>query len=293
MTGPPAPGGIYDRFRRKLDLDRPFLLASAIAFNVLLTTIPLLLLAMAALGVAVEGSAPTRGRVVEGVLRLVPLRSQPVEELVLTLMEDRGWIGTIGVLALLWTGTRLFTSLREVLEIVFEVPPERRLGTLQGKLHDARMVLLVGALFLLTVGLTSVLYGIQERGIQAFGLSAYEVGWLTATLGWLVALVLTVAMFYFAYRYVPDRAIPRFDAALAALFAGVLFELAKHAFVLYLSSAFGRLTFLYDSLAHVVALALWIYYSSLVFVVGAELASAHRRSREMFDERQRMMADPK
>ena len=55
----------------------------------------------------------------------------------------------------------------------------------------------------------------------------------------IIAYLITYLMFFFVYRYVPDRWIPRQDAAVAALFSSLLFELAKQAFVAYLDAMQG------------------------------------------------------
>ncbi len=65
--------------------------------------------------------------------------------------------------------------------------------------------------------------------------------------------------------------IPRQDAAVAALFSSLLFELAKQVFVAYLAE-FGRFLELYGSFTNLVVVAFWVYYSSIVFILGGELA---------------------
>lgn len=208
----------------------------------------------------------------------MPLASAQAESLLFSLVEDRGLFGLIGSIGLVWAATRLFGSLRTVLEVVFEIPPEDRLGIVEGKIHDIKMVLVVGTLFLLSISLTTTLRWVQNYGIGFFGLDAYNLTWLTKLVSLGLAYVLTYLMFYFVYRYVPARWIPRTDAAIAALFTSVLFELAKQLFIAYLSE-FGRFLELYGSFTNLVVVAFWVYYSSIVFMLGGELAriaQAHR-----------------
>jgi len=180
-------------------------------------------------------------------------------------------------IVLVWTATRLSTSLRQVLEIVFEVPKELQPGWLEGKLHDVRIVLLGGTLLAITVASTSVLHWAGGRALSASGMAdglpRVVATWLAVPVG----LLVSVAMFYVVYRFVPGSRVAPLDAAIAAVFAGVLFELAKQAFVLWIPHS--RQLDLYGSVAGLVAAALWIH-SSAVFVAGAEIASARRGARE-------------
>lgn len=214
---------------------------------------------IAGFGAVLESSARARLEVLDFLRALIPLRSDAARDLLSTVIEERGWLGAIGTAGLVWASTRLFGSLRSVLTIVFEIPSGERLSWVRGKLHDVRMVLGAGTLFLVTVGLTSA--------VRAADLP------LPDALARVLALGATFAMFYFVYRHVPARRIDRFDAVIGTIFSGVLFEAAKILFVVYLVR-FGRTVELYGPLATVAALALWAYYSAVVFLLGAEIAAA-------------------
>jgi membrane protein len=264
----------------KASHDQIFFLSSGITFNVLVTIVPLLLLSIISiLGVLVESSGAARDQVLAFMQQVMPLASDQAESLLFSLVQDRGLLGLIGSVGLIWAATRLFGSLRTVLEVVFEIPPEDRLGIVEGKIHDIRMVIIVGTLFVATISLTTGLQWVEDYGIPFLGLEAYDLSRVTALGSMLMAFSITYLMFYFVYRYVPDRWIPRTDAAVAALFSSLLFELAKQVFIAYLSN-FGRLMQFYGSFTNLVVVAFWVYYSSIVFMLGGELArivQVHRR----------------
>jgi membrane protein len=263
----------------KASHDQIFFLSSGITFNVLVTIVPLLLLSISILGVLVESSGAARDQVLAFMQQVMPLASDQAESLLFSLVQDRGLLGLIGSVGLIWAATRLFGSLRTVLEVVFEIPPEDRLGIVEGKIHDIRMVIIVGTLFVATISLTTGLQWVEDYGIPFLGLEAYDLSRVTALGSMLMAFSITYLMFYFVYRYVPDRWIPRTDAAVAALFSSLLFELAKQVFIAYLSN-FGRLMQFYGSFTNLVVVAFWVYYSSIVFMLGGELArivQVHRR----------------
>lgn len=256
---------------RKASRDQIFFLSSGITFNVLVTIVPLLLISISILGHLIESSTAARERILGFIARVMPLASAEAESLLYSLVEDRGLFAILGLVGLIWASTRLFGSLRTVLEIVFEIPPEDRLGIVQGKIHDIKLVVVVGTLFLLTISLTTTLRWVKNYGVGFLGLDPFDIGWVTSITSGLLAFVITYLMFYFVYRYAPDRWIPRTDAAIAALFSSVLFEVAKQVFVAYLSE-FGRFLKLYGSFTNLVIVAFWVYYSSIVFILGGELA---------------------
>lgn len=256
---------------RKAARDQILFLASGITFNVLVTIVPLLLISISTLGYLVESSQSARDQILHFIQRVMPLASTEAESLLFSLVEDRGTLGIIGLVGLVWAASRLFGSLRTVLEVVFEIPPEDRLGIVEGKIHDLKLVVLVGTLFVLTISLTTGLRWVRSYGVSFLGIDPFNVSWVTAVTSTLVAFAITFAMFYFVYRYAPDRWIPRSDAAIAAVFSGILFELAKQGFITYLSE-FGRFMKLYGSFTNLVVVSFWVYYSSVVFMLGGELA---------------------
>jgi len=216
-----------------------------------------------------------RGVVAEAIEGMIfedeELREHAWDSLSYVWQAGSGLFGLLGLVGLIWASTRLFGSLRTVLEIIFEIPPEERLGIVQGKIHDVRMVVVVGSMFLLTISLTTALRWLKNYGVGFLGLGAYNISWFWTLMSMIVAYLITYLMFFFVYRYVPDRWIPRQDAAVAALFSSLLFELAKLIFVSYLAEI-SRFMELYGSFTNLVLVAFWVYYSSVVFILGGELA---------------------
>ena len=95
-------------------------------------------------------------------------------------------------------------------------------------------------------------------------------------------------MFVLIYRFLPARRIPWRIAVVSATFTSVVFELLKSAFAWYVAYiAEYRST--YGVFASIVVLIFWIYYSSVVFVLGGEVGQVYelyrirRRQKELLD----------
>lgn len=89
----------------------------------------------------------------------------------------------------------------------------------------------------------------------------------------LVPVLMTTIAFTALYIVIPHRHVPFLHALLGGFTAAVLFEAAKTGFAIYVrvSPTYGRL---YGTFAAVPLFLVWLYYSWLVILFGAELTAA-------------------
>jgi membrane protein len=195
-----------------------------------------------------------------------PALDPKVMENLVDVMQNRQIMGILGFGVLLWFSTWVFSSLRIVFNIVFRV--EKSLGMLRGIGIDLLMILLAGSLLLMSMILSSVvtfLQGHQGRILVAIGPT---IQWI---LKYVLPFFLTDCMFVLIYKITPNRRIHLASALQAALFAGLLWELAKHLFAWYVFHL-ARYSIFYGSLSTLVIFVLWVYYSSTILVLGGEFA---------------------
>src|SRR5215813_5636882 len=103
-------------------------------------------------------------------------------------------------------------------------------------------------------------------GLNLIALAAHDL-FLTYTLPFTMAFLAVGAL----YRYVPRRRPQWRDALIGSLTFSLLWVAAKLIFVTYNEYA-TVYTKLYGSLLEIVLLLLWIYYSALLFLLGAVIA---------------------
>jgi membrane protein len=104
----------------------------------------------------------------------------------------------------------------------------------------------------------------------------------TSRISW--AFFLTYCMFSLIYKIIPNKRVHIKSVLQAALFASLLWELAKHLFAWYVVHLGGYSLF-YGSLSTLVIFVLWVYYSSTILIVGGEFAYFLEEDRQRSDQR--------
>jgi len=194
----------------------------------------------------------------------------PVSELV----ERRSGFTLFGVVSFLWLSTRLVATLRVALRKIFDIRQYR--GALLGKLVDVQAV--VVGIILIALNLTvTILF--EAVSIGVIGLEGRTLSLVERTFGHLLALSSLWVLFVTAYRYLPARRIAWRTACIAATFSSLLHEVMKWAFswyatdLAYYGSMLGNLT-------TGIVLFFWIYYGSIVFVLGGQVAQVYTTARK-------------
>lgn len=260
-----------------------FLWAQAIAFKVLVTIVPIVILATGIVGRVLQGKDAFTA-VTRFIRELLPgSQSQQLIDFLTQLQDASATIVGIGGIGLFLSAMSLFITLRIAVSNAFEQDWHQERSLFRGYLFDVRMVIQVGGLFLMTVGLSVSLPSFVNEVIIGQFLGSEQwvqwVQWLWGRAIWitglLLPLLLTTAMFFQLYYLVPQPS-PRKRSALAgALLAAVLWETAKQAFTFYATYVgYGTGTeALGSTFGLIVAFVFWVYFSGVVLMIGAVVAS--------------------
>jgi membrane protein len=250
----------------KFNDDHGFFLSSGITFNLLICLIPFILLLLALLGTYLYSFREVLNHIRHYMENAFPSLDPKIMNNILRIIRDRKIVGGVGIVGLVWTSTWVFSSLRTALNIVFQVETGR--GILRGKGIDLFMVLLAGTFLLISMVLTSGVTFVQGYRFRPF-LNMMPI--IRFILKYLIPFFFTFWMCFLIYKIIPNKKI-RFKTALeAALFTSLLWEVSKQLFGWYVLHL-GRFSILYGSLSTVAIFFLWIYYSSVILLLGGEVA---------------------
>ncbi|MEX0748391.1 MAG: YihY/virulence factor BrkB family protein, partial [Rhodothermales bacterium] len=301
-------GGVY-RYTFQKDI---FLWAQAIAFKVLITIVPITILATGILG-RILRSEDAFQNVERFIREYIPSfqRSRVLIDFIERLQAAGNFFTGLGIFALVFAAVTLFTTLRVVIGNVFQEEWHRHRSVIGGYIFDLRMAAQVGVLFLLTIGVSFAAQAIQQGGLevaQNFGLDYVwlQEGWRTIfrLLTYLIPYLLSTAMFFQLFFFIPQPRPPKLSAFIGALVTGLLWEAAKLGFTFYATSVAGfdrySLTgvegeaapsVLGEAFGLIIAFVFWVYYSGLVLIIGALIAVLNEkrvRMRRLKRERARV-----
>lgn len=183
-----------------------------------------------------------------------------------TVLENATAQPGVGSMAGLWStlllfvgATAVFAQLQNALNMIFRTDRQRLAGIvawLRKRVFSFGVVLALGFLLIVSMIATTVLQVAFARMPSLLPAVSY------ATM-----LVLYALAFAFLYRYLPDRPVAWRQSLLGGLITSGLFALGRYAIGLYIATAAPGSA--YGSMGALVIMVVWIYYATVVFLVGA------------------------
>jgi membrane protein len=246
---------------------------AALAFYSLLSIAPLLVLALSIASFFFDREVVSE-RMVEQMRNLVGEEGgKAAESMLHSKSESHGIFATIlGVGTLLFGASGVFGQMQESLNTIWEVKPKPGGGIWQ--LIRARflsMSMVLGTAFLLLVSL------IVSTAVAAFGSSLQSElpgsEALMHVLTFAVTAGIATLLFALIFKFLPDAKVDWHDVWAGAFFTALLFTIGKLLIGLYLGKS--QVGSAYGAAGSVVVLVLWIYYSSLIMLFGAELTQVY------------------
>ena len=200
------------------------------------------------------------------------------ESLFVRNVEVGGALGVFALFGLLWSASAIFGAVTRVVNRAWDVHKDRPLFV--SKPRQMIMALTVGVLFGTSMAAAAFVRA-AEQYAGTTDLTSYaslvEFGGRLFLLG--ASFVLSLMTFLLMYKLLPNTKTYWRYVWPGAIVAAVLFELGKAGFLFYLER-FANFESVYGSLGDVVVLLMWVYVSSLILILGAELSSEYGRMKE-------------
>lgn len=249
-------------------------LSAALAFYTILSLIPLLFLLMSVGGYLLGSSDDAYRLTLSFFERFAPEASPLIFEEVKAIAQRAAVLGWVGILAMIWTASVIFSSLEFAMGVVFRV--ERKRNFIKAKLIALSMVPGSILMFLLSLSTTPILRLMRVFDVELWGFSLGKFGFFDFLVGYLFPYLILMVGFTAIYKIIPNIKIAFQHALAGGASAALLFEVAKHFFAWYIGRT-PHYNVIYGSLEAFIILIVWVFYSSTILLFCAEVVSAYRR----------------
>ena len=180
-------------------------------------------------------------------------------------------LGVFGFVVLAFSASVAFSAIRRSLNFVWKVPHR---PFVQQKLMEISMLLGVVVLLGGSIAATTMTQILRELNEGSQNPLTSDTGILWFLLGYLLPWALTFILLLLAYRFVPNAHNKFRDVWLAALLASVAIEALKYGYGVYVVN-FSNYGAAYGALGGFLLFMFFVWLSSYVFLIGAEVASEY------------------
>lgn len=251
----------------------PFTLAGALSYYTLLSIAPLLLMIVAVAGL-VYGEEAARGQVLATFESSIGSEAAGLAQEVLAQAHrtGSGWLSAvIAGIGLVVGATTAFAQLQGALDKIWGVKggPKPVVALLRGRLLGFLFVVVLGIAVVASLIASSVLSALASHT----GGAAWGYVWRLADIG--VPLVLMTGLFAVLFKVLPDAVVRWREVWIGAAITSLLFAVGRVAIGVYLGRS--GVASAYGAAGSVIVLMVWIYYSSIIVLFGAEITQVYAR----------------
>jgi membrane protein len=248
-------------------------LGAALSYYTVFSIAPVLIVAIAIAGIFL-GHQAAQGKIVDQLSGLLGSdAAQMLQSAIGKAAQTRhGLAAAIGIGTLLLGATGVMIELQDALNTVWKVLPKPGGGVkrfVRARIMALALVLSLG--FLLMVSL------VMSAGLEGFAKWAggFLPRWIALgyVLNYGVSVGIIALFFALIFKVLPDAKVAWKDVWVGAFTTSVLFHVGKYLIALYIGRASVASTF--GAAGSMAVLLVWIYYSSQIMLLGAELTRAY------------------
>ncbi|MEW6196634.1 MAG: YihY/virulence factor BrkB family protein [Bacteroidota bacterium] len=272
---------IFGLFKR-IDEHNLFFSGAGIAYSLFLGIVPLILLIFSLLGNIFDQSALQLQifQIIDTVIPY-PIYADYTKKIIATrlpeVFEYKTVAGYLGVIGLLMTSTWIFSSMRTILNQIFHTHIQK--SAFIGMLRDLGMVILLLIFILLSIFILPSLNLIIEVANTSTAASSFNISELWNSIVRISSIAIMLVLFFFLYYLIPYEKLPKRVALISAFWTTLMWEAARLIFGYYIRNFLGQ-SALYGAFVLIIVILLWVFYSSCIFIVGAEIGQLFRERLE-------------
>jgi membrane protein len=254
--------------------DNALRLSAALSYYTLFSLAPLLTIAVAIAGLVVDEKV-----VQEELLgRFQGLMGKAGADTIANMLESagqpvQGTIATVvGLVTLVIVSMGMFSELQDALNLIWRIKPKKRdalWSALKSRFLSFILVISTGVLLLVSLLVNAFLAALGNLVLRAVPGPQVMLTFVDVA----VSLPVITVLFALMFKVLPDGYIAWGDVWLGAVASGTLFIIGEWAIGLYIGSM--AIASMYGAAASLMVILVWVYYSALIFFLGAEFTCVY------------------
>ena|GEM_PF-980062 len=262
------------RYLRKLSIkyieDGCIIMSSSIAFYFLFFIFPFVLLLISLSGILINRFG-VQSAILGFVEERIPIIYGFTESNIIKIVENRASIGITGFIFLILSTTYIFDSIQYSLNRIYKTKTQRRYW--KQKIFGFLIMTLILIIVIISFLLSTSFFYLTNIIVDHFKLNESISSPLFKTISIMLGLTFNFVIFSLIYFFGTNAKTHfKYHIYKGALFAAIAWELSKHIYILYIYK-FVNFEITYGSVGSIIGFLLWIYISSVILIMGAEINS--------------------
>jgi membrane protein len=249
--------------------------AAGIAYFALFSLFPLTLLSISIASFNL-GPLMDQQLIVQKLEFIAPALGRLLGQNIDEIIRARGPVTSVALVGLIWSTSTIFYTVTQTLKEIWGNKRRRPFWKQRGLAILFVLIFVGPALFLASFAgsmIANLRTWLPDPIIPIWG-----------GISIVVAIMLDVAFFMVLYFMLPHGASTWREILPGAIGAGLLWELAKKAFLFFVSTYISVSNLVYGSVAAIIAFLAWAYLSGLIFLFGAYLSVSYYQLKQQQQE---------
>ncbi|MGZ4186975.1 MAG: YihY/virulence factor BrkB family protein [Solirubrobacteraceae bacterium] len=230
-------------------------LAALVAYYSFFSLFPLLLVFVTVLGFVLQGNPDLQKSVENSVLGQFPVIGKQIR---VHALEGSATALVIGLVGALWGGLGVTQAAQRAFDHVWAVPHKQRPDFLHSRLRGIALLIVMGTLFIVATAASGLVTG----GLH---------GPLLKVAGIATALLLNLALFFFAFRLMTSDEVATKCLLIGVAVAAAVWELLQIVGGYYIDHIYKHSSSTYAQFTLVIALLIWLHLGAQMTLYAAEI----------------------
>jgi membrane protein len=246
--------------------DGCFHLAAGIAYYGIFSIFPLLIITISIVGFKL-GQPEAVARIREIMISVLPGQAESIMSNVETIAKDRGSLGILGLLILVWIARGLFLSMEYSLNKTWGTPSYR--SVIGRNMIAFFLIFTIGIILGISISASAVIVYVNQLKVPILNISLNQLALWGVINKWLISTLLVFMIFLLLFKVLPHTKVRLREILPGAVFATICWKIAEFCYIWYMKNM-ANLSAVYGSIGGLLGILMLFYIAATVFLLGAE-----------------------